>query len=94
MRRSLKAADSGPDGKGEKVVIKRVAIKDGRPVPDPANSNRPTLVDAERRKTAEEPRGEPLYCYDWYVKELARLTDRNRRMPRSSSRSWRRKRKR
>jgi hypothetical protein len=70
----VKAAGSGPDGKGEKVGIKRVAIKDGRPIPDPANSNRPMLVDAERRKIAEEPRGEPLYCYDWYVKELARLT--------------------
>jgi hypothetical protein len=70
----LKAAVSGPDGKGEKVIIKRVAMKDGRPVPDPANPNLPALIDAERRKTAEDPKGEPLYCYDWYVKELTRLT--------------------
>jgi len=70
----IKAAESGPDGNGERVVIKGVATKDGRPIPDPANSNRPTLVDAERRKVAEEPRGEPLYCYNWYVKELNRLT--------------------
>ncbi len=62
------------DDKGEKVVIKRVATKDGRPVPDAANANRPTLVDAERRKLLEEPRGQPLYCYDYYVKELDRLT--------------------
>jgi hypothetical protein len=68
----LSAAISGPDGKGGKEVIKRVSTKDGQPLTDPAGL--PLLVDAERRKLAEEPRGEPLYCYDWYVKELDRLT--------------------
>jgi hypothetical protein len=70
----LKAAVSGPDGKGEKEVIKRVETKDGRPLPDPANPNLPKLVDAERRKVAEEAKGEQLFCYDWYVQELGRLT--------------------
>jgi hypothetical protein len=68
----LKAADSGPDGKGGKEVIKRVATKDGRPLTDAGGL--PQLVDAERRKTGEEAKGEPLYCYDWYVKDLDRLT--------------------
>jgi hypothetical protein len=70
----LKAADVGPDGNGDKVIIKRIATKDGQPLPDPANPTLPALlVDAERRKTQEEPKGEPLYCFKWYEKELGRL---------------------
>jgi hypothetical protein len=65
----------GPDGKGDKVVVKRVATgKDGLPIPDDKNFGRPTLVDAERRKGEMDPRGEPLFCYDWYVRELGDLT--------------------
>jgi hypothetical protein len=68
----LEAAIAGPDGKGGKEIIKRVETKDGQPQTDAAGL--PKLVDAERRKTAEDARGEPLYCYNWYEKELARLT--------------------
>ncbi len=70
----LKAADVGPDGKGEQVVIKRVATKDGRILPDPQNPAMPLLEEAQRRKTEGEARGAPLYCIQWYVKELDRLT--------------------
>jgi hypothetical protein len=68
----LDAAIAGPDGKGDQKTIKRVATKDGQPLIDAGGM--PQMVDAERRKTAEDARGEPLYCYNWYEKELARLT--------------------
>jgi hypothetical protein len=70
----LKAARSGPEGKLDKP-IQRVATKDGLPIPDPQNGNRPTMVEAERRKGAADAKGEPLFCYDFYVKALARLSD-------------------
>jgi hypothetical protein len=71
----LKAALTGPAGMGEKAVIKRVALtKEGQPVLDGANANRPTMVDAERRKDANDPKGEPLYCYNYYVAQLAKST--------------------
>ena len=82
----------GPDGKGEKVVVKRVA-DERRPTRPRPRQRQP--ADPGRRRAPqdpEDPSGEPLYCYDWYVKELARLTPRSRRR-RPSSRSWRRKRK-
>jgi len=66
---------AGPDGKGDKAIVKRLAAtKDGYPIPDDKNFNRPSLIDAERRKLEMDPRGEPLYCYDWYVRELGDLT--------------------
>jgi hypothetical protein len=70
----LKAVDDGPDGNGGKVVVKRVSTKDGRPLLDPANPNLPALIDAERRRTLEDKQGEPLYCTNWYIQELKRLT--------------------
>jgi hypothetical protein len=70
----LKAAEDGPDGKGEKVPIKRVVTKDGLAVVDPQNPALPLLADAERRKTAEDRDSSPLYCYKWYEEELKRLT--------------------
>jgi hypothetical protein len=69
----LKAARFGSDGQGGQEVIKRVAIKDSAPVLDP-NTGRPTLVDAERPKGGEGQAGGPLYCYQYYFKELEALT--------------------
>ncbi len=72
----LQMSETGPEGKQDNSApIKRVATKDGQPVIDPKNPALPQLVDAERRKTAEEGRGQPLYCFKWYEKELGRLTD-------------------
>jgi hypothetical protein len=71
----LKEAKAGPDGKGEKKPIKAVKLgPDGVPVPDPNNADRPTLVDAERRRLDKpEDAARPLYNSDWYAKELTRL---------------------
>jgi hypothetical protein len=70
----LKAAQTG-DGMGGKVPIKRVSLsKEGQPIPDAAHDNRPTMVAAERRKDDKGQGGGPLFCYDYYVRELGDLT--------------------
>jgi hypothetical protein len=71
----LAEARKGPDGKGDKVPVKWVKLgPDGLPILDP-KTGRPTLVNAERRKSDKEGEaGRPLYCEDWYRKEMTRLT--------------------
>jgi hypothetical protein len=68
-----KHTDNGADGKP--VAIKRITLnKEGQTIPDPANAGRPTMAPAERRKDEQGQGGGQLYCYDWYVAELDRLT--------------------
>jgi hypothetical protein len=72
----LAEARKGPDGKGDKVPVKWVKVgPDGLPIPDPKNSGRPTLANAERRRSDKpDETVRPLYCEDWYRKEMTRLT--------------------
>ncbi len=72
----LKEARTG-DGMGGKVPIKRVSLtKEGQPIPDAANFGRPTMVPAERRKDDKGQGGGPLYCHDYYIRQLGELTQR------------------
>jgi hypothetical protein len=71
----LQAARSGAGGNADnKAPIKRVATKDGQLILDAGG--RPTLADAERRKDDKDPRPQPLYSYDYYVRELADRTQK------------------
>lgn len=61
----LKAVQFGAQGNREAPVM-AVGAKDGvRPVPDPANMNRPAMIKATSRQ------GRDLMCMTWYTDRLA-----------------------
>lgn len=70
----LKAAKTGPGG-NVKAPINWVKIKDGQPLLDPKNLNRPQMEPAQRRKEKPEEPVRQLFSNQYYLDELARLTD-------------------
>jgi hypothetical protein len=71
----LKEARFGPGGQAGKQQINTIKLGlDGLAVA-PTSLNRPTMEQAARRKSDKpDEQTRPLYCYQYYVAELARLT--------------------
>jgi len=72
----LDEARKGPQGKPLNTPIHTVKIgPEGLPALDPQNGDRPTLVPAERRRSDKpDEAARPLFCSEWYRKEMPRLT--------------------
>jgi hypothetical protein len=69
----LKALRLGPDGNKE-AAVRAVKSKDGQPIPDAKNVNRPEMEPALRRKAKPEDPDERLVCNQYYLDKLAEVT--------------------